>query len=71
VSCTQRHWTTAKDLLVGADGKLTEIADHGEISMDNPTQLANFIQRGVKVKSPLTHSPPYLRKRTSSHPVEF
>jgi hypothetical protein len=43
---------------VGSDGRLQEIADHGEISMDSPTELANFIERGVKVISPSSSGEP-------------
>ena len=38
---------------MGTDNKLIEIADHGEINMDDPDTLAAFIERGVKVRNSL------------------
>eukprot|EP00959_Pyramimonas_sp_CCMP1952_P053687 1123295-Pyramimonas_sp.AAC.1 len=44
----QVHWRTAKDLRVSSSGRLEQIADLGEINMDESDELANFIERGVK-----------------------
>ena len=47
-SAGQQHWSTAKDLLVQTDGRLLELMDHGELSMDAPATLAAFLERGLK-----------------------
>ena len=47
------RWSTAKDLLVQSDGRLRELADHGELDMNDSAVLAAFIQRGVRVRGPL------------------
>ena len=46
----QPHWSTAKELLVRSDGKVRQLADHGEINMDNPATLTDFIRRTVSVR---------------------
>lgn len=48
----QRHWSSAKDLLVKADGTLQQLADHGEINMDSVPVLSSFIERTVNVRLP-------------------
>lgn len=30
------------------DGRLLELEDHGEVSMDDPNTLAAFVERGLK-----------------------
>ena len=53
VGCgVQRHWSSAKDLLVKADGTLQQLADHGEINMDSVPVLSSFIERTVNVRLP-------------------
>ena len=33
-----------------SDGKVRQLADHGEINMDNPATLTDFIRRTVSVR---------------------
>jgi hypothetical protein len=46
------RWSTAKELLVQTDGRLRELADHGEVDMNDADVLAAFIHRSVRVRLP-------------------
>ena len=53
----QVRWSTAKELLVQTDGRLRELADHGEVDMNDAHVLAQFIHRGVRVQPVFGSSP--------------